>query len=100
MQGINTIIWDWNGTLLDDVDMCIESINILLKRRNLDMLSRKRYRDIFTFPVRDYYETAGFNFSKEPWDKVAHEFIDLYFKNSVIHLYSRRLFRTGPSSVG
>jgi len=79
MQGINTILWDWNGTLLNDVDMCVESINTLLYERNLDLLSREKYRDIFTFPVRNYYEIAGFNFEKEPWDKVAHDFMDLYF---------------------
>jgi len=89
MQGINTIIWDWNGTLLDDVDMCNESINTLLRHRNLDPLSRDRYREIFTFPVRNYYEIAGFDFSKESWGKVAHEFMDLYFEN----LYKANVFQ-------
>jgi phosphoglycolate phosphatase len=79
MHGVDTIIWDWNGTLLNDVDMCIESINFLLQERNLKPLSRKQYRDIFTFPVRNYYEIAGFDFERESWDQVAHEFMDLYF---------------------
>ncbi len=79
MHGINTIIWDWNGTLLNDVEMCVESINTLLKERNLKLLSREKYREIFTFPVRDYYEIAGFDFEKESWDNVAHDFMDLYF---------------------
>ncbi len=73
-----TIIWDWNGTLLNDIDICVDSINILLKQRNHKTLSIEKYRDIFTFPVKDYYVKAGFDFQKEPFDEVAIEFIDLY----------------------
>jgi phosphoglycolate phosphatase len=78
MKDINTIIWDWNGTLLNDIEICVDSINILLKQRNHNTLSFKKYRDIFTFPVKDYYVKAGFDFEKEPFDEVAIEFIDIY----------------------
>ncbi|MBN3036336.1 MAG: HAD family hydrolase [Bacteroidales bacterium] len=76
---INSIIWDWNGTLLNDVDICLHSINILLKKRGLEELRKERYRDIFTFPVRDYYFRAGFDLDREPFDAIAVEFITLYF---------------------
>lgn len=78
MKSKNLIIWDWNGTLLDDVDICLESINELLLKRNIDALHKSRYRQIFTFPVKDYYIKAGFDFTNEPFDKVAMEFINLY----------------------
>lgn len=77
-KNINTIIWDWNGTLLNDLDICIISINKLLGERNLVTLDKKDYQDIFTFPVKDYYEIAGFDFSQESFDKVAVDFMDLY----------------------
>ena len=70
MEDINTIIWDWNGTLLDDVDICIDIINELLSIRNQQPLTRSRYREIFTFPVKDYYSKAGFDFTQEPFDKI------------------------------
>ena len=38
------------------------------------------YRDIFTFPVKDYYQEAGFDFGKEDFEKPAMEFISLYYK--------------------
>jgi phosphoglycolate phosphatase len=79
MNRINSIIWDWNGTLLNDVDICIESINILLKKRNLPVLSKRRYRHIFTFPVKNYYIESGFDFTLESWERVATDFMDLYF---------------------
>ncbi len=78
-NGINTIIWDWNGTLLDDVDICIKSINILLQARGLPLLDKKRYLEIFTFPVKEYYRKAGFDFSVEPFETPASEFMSLYY---------------------
>jgi len=73
-----TIIWDWNGTLLDDAEICVESINKMLTVRALPELSLVKYRDVFTFPVFDYYKEVGFDFSREPWEQVAMEFINLY----------------------
>jgi phosphoglycolate phosphatase len=81
------IIWDWNGTLLNDRWLCIESINILLEQRGKDLLSEHRYLEIFDFPVRDYYERAGFDFSQEDFKIPALEFIDLYdLKRKECHL--------------
>ncbi len=77
---INTIIWDWNGTLLNDVHMCINCMNQLLRPRNLPLLNYEKYRDIFTFPVQDYYQAIGIDFTKDPFDIIGHDFMDLYFK--------------------
>ena len=74
-----TIIWDWNGTLLDDVSICLESINAMLEERRLRVLTREMYRDVFTFPVKDYYRQLGFDFEKEDWEIVAMDFMDRYF---------------------
>ena len=75
---MQTIIWDWNGTLLNDIDFCISTINILLKKRELTLLNRNLYREVFTFPVKDYYHAVGFDFEKEEFAIPAKEFIDLY----------------------
>jgi len=75
------IIWDWNGTLLNDVDYCVSCMNSLLKERHMPLLTKEKYRDIFTFPVQDYYHELGFDFQKESFSKVGHAFMDLYFKN-------------------
>ncbi len=72
------IIWDYNGTLLDDLSIGVQSINQMLSKRKLPLLSEESYRDVFTFPVKTYYETVGFNFNKEDWDVTAKEFIALY----------------------
>jgi len=78
MSQRTTIIWDWNGTLLDDAEICREAINKMLKARCLPELSLAKYRDVFSFPVKDYYKEVGFDFTLEPWEPVAMEFINLY----------------------
>jgi len=77
-MGEESIIWDWNGTLLNDLDLCIMSINTLLERRKLPKLTNRSYREVFSFPVRDYYMAIGFDFKKEEFAIPAQEFIDLY----------------------
>ena len=72
------IIWDWNGTLLDDVQACIRAANRMLAPRNLQPLDPERYRRIFGFPVRGYYTALGFDFAREDWDMLAREFHDHY----------------------
>jgi phosphoglycolate phosphatase len=75
---INTIVWDWNGTLLDDRDICIQSMNDLLRQRGLPLLTRERYLKVFNFPVKDYYQALGFDFKQEPFDVPALQFMDNY----------------------
>jgi phosphoglycolate phosphatase len=78
MKQIRHIIWDWNGTLFDDVDLCLEIINGVLVRRNINPLSLEEYRKIFTFPVQRYYEIAGLDFNKHPFDVLGKEWMDEY----------------------
>lgn len=78
LSGYDFVIWDWNGTLLDDAWVCLEIVNGMLSRRNLPTMDLKRYREIFDFPVADYYRRAGFDFSREPFERLADEFIGEY----------------------
>jgi len=74
------VIWDWNGTLLDDTWLFVEVMNISLAKRGLNLITRDIYRDLFTFPVRDYYIKLGFDLEKEPFEKCGMEFIHEYEK--------------------
>lgn len=78
MNGFDTIIWDWNGTLLNDTDICIESINCLLSDRKLPLLTREKYLETFGFPVIDYYKRIGFDLEKEPFEIPARQYIEIY----------------------
>lgn len=78
MQNGKLILWDWNGTLLDDTHICVDAINILLRDRKKKEIGWQLYREIFTFPVRDYYTKAGFDFSEEAFEIPAMQFIEIY----------------------
>ena len=42
------ILWDWNGTLLDDVDLCVDALNRLLAGFGYPQrYDHERYRAIF-----------------------------------------------------
>jgi phosphoglycolate phosphatase len=72
------VIWDWNGTLLDDAWLCVELINQSLLRAGLDSISPEQYEDIFAFPVEDYYRRLGFDFSKISFADTAVAYIREY----------------------
>lgn len=72
------VIWDWNGTLLDDAWLCVEVLNGMLARRRMPAVDMAAYRNRFRFPVRAYYEEIGFDFVREPFEIVAAEFISEY----------------------
>ncbi len=71
---IRHVVWDWNGTLIDDVDVFVNSLNAMLRRRRLHPVDREAYRDQFDFPVRDYYRNLGFDLENEDWDALTGEF--------------------------
>jgi phosphoglycolate phosphatase len=72
------IIWDWNGTLLDDAAVCVQILNKVLALHGKPQINLKQYRALFGFPVRDYYCKLGFDFSADSYDQVADEYIALY----------------------
>ena len=75
---IKHIIWDWNGTLIDDAWLFVEIMNDELKDRDLPLINVQDYRKYFTFPVKKYYENLGFDFKKESFKKVGYNFIQKF----------------------
>jgi phosphoglycolate phosphatase len=68
-----TIIWDWNGTLLDDRVLALSVANELLIEHDVQPLSLADYLHLFEFPVQTFYERAGVDFAR-------HDFEDLSLK--------------------
>jgi phosphoglycolate phosphatase len=74
----NHIIWDWNGTLFNDVELCANVMNLLLTQESLPNISIKKYKEIFTFPVIEYYKIAGHTFEKKSFEVLGKQFMDEY----------------------
>lgn len=79
---IRHIIWDWNGTLYNDAEACVATLNVILERRGLALVDIDQYRAVFRFPVKEYYEALGFDFTIEEWDAMAKEFHTIYREES------------------
>lgn len=77
---LNHIIWDWNGTLIDDAGLCVRVLNELLADWGRGPVSVQAYRDEFGFPVRDYYERIGFPLDREDFESVSQRFIARYYE--------------------
>ena len=60
------ILWDWNGTLLDDVDLCVDALNRLLAGFGYPQrYDHERYRAIFGFPIEEYYVARGLTYKAQ-----------------------------------
>lgn len=72
------IFFDFNGTIINDVDLCLDLLNQILNKQNKKMLSMEEYKNVFTFPIRDYYIAAGVDFNIESYESLAKWFIKVY----------------------
>ena len=75
---LENVVWDWNGTLLDDVKVSVAVLNRMLERRGLPGVTLETYRERFGFPVRPFYEELGFDFRRDDWDGVSREYVKDY----------------------
>lgn len=74
------LLWDWNGTLLDDSLACVSALNLLLGRRGLPPIDIGRYRREFSFPACGFYSRIGMRLELEDWDALAKEYHDAYLE--------------------
>ena len=72
------VLWDWNGTLLDDTDAAVATLNQMLSKRGLRNVTREFFRERFAFPAREFYNLVGMSVPDRDWDALAKEYHDLY----------------------
>ena len=78
LKDVEHVIWDWNGTLLSDVDHAVQIANELLTDHKLPLITREHYRQVFDFPVQKYYETLGFDFEKASFASLCERFVSKF----------------------
>ena len=78
-RNYDLVIWDWNGTLLDDTELCYCIANEMrLERGMASMRGIEEYRSHFTFPVIEYYKRMGYTFEVEPFEAISKQFVAMY----------------------
>lgn len=70
----DSVVWDWNGTLLDDIALVVEIVNEILADYRLAPMGLERYRELFDFPVERYYERAGMDLSSVDFSEIGARF--------------------------
>ena len=97
MNRYSNVIWDWNGTLLNDVDLCVDIANSILANHNQTKLDINSYRSVFGFPITAYYEKIGIDFEKESFEQLTKKFISAYnanVKNSQLQEHANNMLVT------
>jgi len=72
------IVWDWNGTLLDDGEAMISATVDAFGAAGLSPVTRDRYRAHFVRPIPDFYDRLAGR-TLEPAEQVT---LDRHFQDS------------------
>jgi phosphoglycolate phosphatase-like HAD superfamily hydrolase len=72
---VRHVVWDWNGTLIDDLAVVVESVNASISRYGAGPIDADGYRDHYQRPVRRFYDVLlGRPVSDDEWRE-----IDVFF---------------------
>ncbi|MBP3481209.1 MAG: HAD family hydrolase [Clostridia bacterium] len=69
---ITHIIWDYNGTVADDVDASVAAVNDMLKARGLPPTTKQEYTSTVSLPLDNYYN--GLGIADADMEKLSWEF--------------------------
>ena len=83
---ISIVIWDWNGTVLDDLDVSLDAVNYILEKKNLPPITKDTYYEYLDSPIIKFYEKA-LGTKDVPFEEISFYFNDYYKK----HLYEIEL---------
>jgi len=85
------IVWDWNGTLLDDFSICVAAADRASRLAVGVGVSDNAYRKHFTRPIRTFYERlAARPVSDSEWRLIVQEYHSCYAE-----LLETAVLRTG-----
>lgn len=80
MEQRKHILWDWNGTLLDDTQLCCDIANELILHYDKREITKEEYRSVFQFPISEYYKTIGLPHKGHEFETAGAYFIQEYDK--------------------
>ncbi len=69
------VVFDWNGTLIDDIDLAVESANCVMAKYGKPAIDQETYRRHFRFPVQDLYRDLGFDFEVISFERISQHYL-------------------------
>lgn len=97
------ILWDWNGTLLDDVELSISAINKTLLEFKINSIDIDTYKKYYRFPISDFYLDIGFDFKSYSKSQITERFFlhyNLEFSKFNLFHNSKKKLLDKISSLG
>ena len=77
MTPYRVILWDWNGTLADDLDASLRSTNDILAKRNVPPINLEQYYEYIDTPISRFYEHL-LDLNEVPMEVIGGEFYEFY----------------------
>ncbi len=77
------IVWDFNGTLLDDAQLSVDCDNHVFDTLGLPRITLSDYRRHMTMPVRDFYTALGVDLTVYPYETIARLWLDRFNARAV-----------------
>ena len=74
------VLWDFNGTLLDDLDVAVAAVSDMLVSRGREPMTRAWYYELMEMPIIRYYEKL-FDLSQVPFETLSREFVEGYARH-------------------
>lgn len=71
------IIWDWNGTIIDDVGIALDAVNDMLREQDRPEITLEEYRKAMDTPILCFYEQF-FDMDVTDFDWIAERFQSYY----------------------
>ena len=75
---IKEIVWDWNGTLINDTSLCVDILNKVWFLHDGPSISIEYYRNSCSFPVSAFYKGISLPSSGKKFDDLSLSFISEY----------------------
>jgi phosphoglycolate phosphatase len=72
------IIWDWNGTLLNDAQYAYSALRTMQIERGISPITFEQYQSFYEHPIEKLYQRAGFDFAREPFAVIAEKWHEIY----------------------
>ena len=80
---MNHIIWDFNGTLLCDAQLSVDTDNYVFDTLGLPRITLEDYRAHMTMPVRDFYAALGVDLVRWPYETISRLWLDRFNRRAV-----------------
>ncbi|MEE5126896.1 HAD family hydrolase [Pseudomonas alliivorans] len=74
--GVEHVVFDWNGTLIDDIDLAVFAVNRCGEHYGVAPITADQYRARFDFPIAGFYAALGFDLDSVPFPIIVQHYLE------------------------